>query len=289
MNDIQIFENGEQCMLTRSKEASTIRWGYVYALEFGDKVKIGCTIDASNRFKQLKLSANYSEVSIGRFAVSPLHSNYKKNERELHEIFKDTRIASTELFKISFDDAVEKMKCLTFSEDKYDEKDALDLEALKRLLLFGPVKSEEHRYPYYIKYCGVNVPIASNAVYIRCTECGKEFDVSIDQILDEDGCLREECDWFCSKECHNKWAEKRDVKINWTQSPAACDLNDKLKALLVIYVATIDAYPYRFAEYTTPQIVYAIKTYANIQLGKDEEEQLVKAIDKFNVGGEVKS
>lgn len=29
--------------------------------------------------------------------------------------------------------------------------------------------------------------------------------------------------------------------------------------------------------------------YANIQLGKDEEEQLVKAIDKFNVGGEVKS
>ena len=80
--------------------------GVVYALEYGDFVKIGSTVHPYRRFVTLKNQAEkYGNVKIGKLAISGLHTNFRENERNAHREFEIRRQDGTELFNIGFDTA----------------------------------------------------------------------------------------------------------------------------------------------------------------------------------------
>lgn len=95
--------------------------GYVYIAEWGNIVKIGCTQNPYYRIKELSCVANYSNVKITRIALSKIHSNYKENEKMFHNHFKKYRIEKTELFNISFDDALNNLPSDILYKDELDE------------------------------------------------------------------------------------------------------------------------------------------------------------------------
>lgn len=105
-NGLMIFQNEE---LEQIKENFSVKdyFGVFYALEFGNNVKIGSTSNIVQRIKQLRQTANYAKVKIGRIAVSQYHTNYADNEKYLHEILKEYRLPSTELFDICFDTVID--------------------------------------------------------------------------------------------------------------------------------------------------------------------------------------
>lgn len=72
--------------------------GVVYAIEFGDKIKIGKTSNFAKRLLQLKSVANYAEYEIGNYVLSPMCYNYSYNEKYLHFVFRNNRVENTELF-----------------------------------------------------------------------------------------------------------------------------------------------------------------------------------------------
>ena len=91
--------------------------GFVYALEFGEKIKIGRTKNLAKRMKTLQLNANNcSVVSPGRVAFSPSHSNYTKNEAILHSFFKDKRRGKSELFDLCLDDFIHLVPDMRFEK-----------------------------------------------------------------------------------------------------------------------------------------------------------------------------
>lgn len=91
--------------------------GFVYALEWGDCVKIGRTKNLQQRMKHLAHNAkNYARVELGRVAYSAPHSNYCESETKLHHFFKEKRIGDGELFRLSFDHFLRQAPNLIFSE-----------------------------------------------------------------------------------------------------------------------------------------------------------------------------
>ena len=91
--------------------------GFVYALEFGEKIKIGRSKNLAKRIKTLQLNAsNCSAISPGRVAFSMSHSNYTKNEAVLHSFFKDKRRGKSELFNLCLDDFIQSVPVLAFEK-----------------------------------------------------------------------------------------------------------------------------------------------------------------------------
>ena len=81
-----------------------INQGIVYALEYGNCVKIGKTRNLAERIKTLTSQAKkYSLTNTGLVAYTEAHSNYSDNEKLLHHVFKDKRIDDGELFAIDLD------------------------------------------------------------------------------------------------------------------------------------------------------------------------------------------
>lgn len=103
--------------------------GYVYALEFGNLLKIGSTRNPRERLSALKRSANYAQVSIGNVLLSPIHKNYRINEKNLLEKMPN-RVDGTELFNISLLDAVDIFKSLKY--ERITEKDNIEIEKRKK-------------------------------------------------------------------------------------------------------------------------------------------------------------
>lgn len=82
-------------------------FGHFYVVEFGDMVKIGSTNNPYNRYMAfVREGEKYGKTKIGRFAVSPRHTNYRENEKALHKIHADKRKEGTELFDMKFEDAI---------------------------------------------------------------------------------------------------------------------------------------------------------------------------------------
>ena len=78
--------------------------GYIYVLEYGNYVKIGCTTKPYERLIALKNQAEkYGNVQLGRIAISQEHTNYKDNERKLHKQYQEYRVNNTELFDVSIE------------------------------------------------------------------------------------------------------------------------------------------------------------------------------------------
>lgn len=129
MNEITIYQSPEE--MEREKE----RWkrnsyaGYVYAIEFGDNVKIGFTCYPMNRIRELtRFARNYCLSNVNRIAISPAHNGGYRNEAMLHSKFADKRLEDGELFSIEFEEAVEAMSQLEYI-DNSEELKKCDREA----------------------------------------------------------------------------------------------------------------------------------------------------------------
>lgn len=87
-------------------------YGYLYVIEYGERVKIGCTIHIITRIATHARNARvYANTSIGRIAISPLLPYIYTYENILHRAFADKRISvKGEIFDASFDDCVEALR-----------------------------------------------------------------------------------------------------------------------------------------------------------------------------------
>lgn len=114
--------------------------GFVYAVEYGDQLKIGCTTKLKERIVTLKSQAEkYANKRIGKVAYTPLHTNYCENEKLLHHHFQNYRHGKSELFNMTFGEFIKKKPELTFLTDtsKLEEESAQFSEAMKRFTLNG--------------------------------------------------------------------------------------------------------------------------------------------------------
>lgn len=89
--------------------------GFVYAIEFGQFVKIGCSTSPYNRFITLRGELRRKmNLSPGRMAITPPCSNYKTLECEAHTHFAPERISGSELFEVDFDKVVVFFETMSF-------------------------------------------------------------------------------------------------------------------------------------------------------------------------------
>lgn len=86
--------------------------GCVYAVEFGNVVKIGFTTDFEKRIKSLKQTLRYrnEKKKIGKMYCSNEMRYARRAEAFLHKRFKGMRIEGTELFRITFEEAEKAIK-----------------------------------------------------------------------------------------------------------------------------------------------------------------------------------
>lgn len=86
------------------------RKGYIYVVEFrkdgGGLCKIGQTGCPFTRIHGMYYS-DFIPTDILRFAISPAHKDPLNTEQYLHKSFESVRIPNTELFRMSFEQAVE--------------------------------------------------------------------------------------------------------------------------------------------------------------------------------------
>lgn len=139
MNEIQIF-NSDELEHIKAIENTTKNpyMGFIYILEYGKNIKIGYSTKPSNRIKSLKKQAEYGSLKLGNIAISKPHTNYRENEKLLHQHFKQYNISGTELFSITLKQILselpDELKFLDESE-KLAQKSEQGLEILKSAFL----------------------------------------------------------------------------------------------------------------------------------------------------------
>lgn len=99
-------------MEEKKRNVTAYRLGYVYAVEFGNVVKIGFTTNFEKRIQSLKQTFRYrnEKRKIGKAYCSNGMRCAKRAEAFLHRKFKDRRIEGTELFRITFEEAEKAIK-----------------------------------------------------------------------------------------------------------------------------------------------------------------------------------
>lgn len=99
-------------MEEKKRNVTAYSLGCVYAVEFGNVVKIGFTTDFEKRIKSLKLILRYrnTKEKIGKTYCSNEMRYARRAEAFLHKRFKDRRIEGTELFRITFEEAEKAIK-----------------------------------------------------------------------------------------------------------------------------------------------------------------------------------
>ena len=123
-NSFRIFELDEIEELKTIEKTTPDLFGYVYFLEYGNFIKIGCTKKPCNRISTLKAQGEkYGDKKIGRVAITPMCTNFAKIEKIIHELFKDKRKDQTELFDMDFYEAV--TRTMGSNLDYLDESEAI--------------------------------------------------------------------------------------------------------------------------------------------------------------------
>lgn len=119
MNEIQIFKKPDYKKLKAFEDnIKNPYMGIVYACEYGENVKIGSSGEPYSRLTTLIRNAEkYGGLSIGAFAITPLHTNFRDNEKLLHSFFANSRVEGTDLFSISLQQAIDKAKKLELRDD----------------------------------------------------------------------------------------------------------------------------------------------------------------------------
>ena len=98
-------------------------FGVVYAVEYGEFIKIGVSTYPAQRFKALAtVGRNYADKALGRALVSQPHTNYLENERYLHNLFSKKRIGNGELFGITLEEFAQTPKEIIFANDAASKK-----------------------------------------------------------------------------------------------------------------------------------------------------------------------
>ena len=99
-------------MEEKKRNVTAYSLGCVYAVEFGDVVKIGFTTNFEKRIQSLKQTFRYrnEKRKIGKTYCSNEMHYVNRAEAFLHEMFKDRRIEHTELFRITFEEAEKAIK-----------------------------------------------------------------------------------------------------------------------------------------------------------------------------------
>ena len=99
-------------MEEKKRNVTAYSLGCVYAVEFGNVVKIGFTTNFEKRIKSLKQTLRYrnEKRKIGKTYCSNEMHYATRAEAFLHEMFKDRRIEHTELFRITFEEAEKAIK-----------------------------------------------------------------------------------------------------------------------------------------------------------------------------------
>lgn len=101
--------------------------GYVYVIEYGDRVKIGYTKNPRERLAALKRMAAYNNTPLGRSVWSPLCSNYKEIEKHLHSVYETSRVDGTELFRESLNDVWGAMNNLEYRLEYVSKGDCREI------------------------------------------------------------------------------------------------------------------------------------------------------------------
>ncbi len=113
MNELKIFEKDEFSQIKDfQKEKPNAVMGIVYAIEYGNGFcKIGMSSVPANRTLALKhYISDYMQYPVNRIMITTWHTNYRQNEKKLHEEFSDCRIPNTELFCVNVQDVVDSIK-----------------------------------------------------------------------------------------------------------------------------------------------------------------------------------
>ena len=99
-------------MEEKKRNVTACSLGCVYAVEFGNVVKIGFTKDFEKRIKSLRLTLRYrnEKEKIGRTYCSNEMHYATRAEAFLHKRFRNRRIEGTELFRITFEEAKKAIK-----------------------------------------------------------------------------------------------------------------------------------------------------------------------------------
>ncbi len=140
MNELQIFNNPE-CDELRQLEDSLkgTYLGVIYAVEFGNMLKIGHTSRPYTRMRSLEKIAEYGGVQIGRVCVSIAHTNHAKNETKLLVYFAPNRKEETELFDIELNSFVAALQSgvIEFLDEseKLKERDKAFFDGMKKFVL----------------------------------------------------------------------------------------------------------------------------------------------------------
>lgn len=119
MNKLQVFNNEEFGEIRTIEESRCSNYvGFVYALELDDIVKIGSTAHPHKRLVALRRQLEvYGNTRLGRVALSQEHTNYRENEKILHDYFREFRRGNTELFDIPLQRVVEVSRGLAFLDE----------------------------------------------------------------------------------------------------------------------------------------------------------------------------
>ena len=159
-------------MEEKKRNVTACSLGCVYAVEFGNVVKIGFTTDFEKRIKSLKLTLRYrnEKEKIGKTYCSNEMHYATRAEAFLHERFKNRRIEGTELFRITFEEAekaikkVEKLKL--YSDDDCERHLEAERTSEKwwNSIFIDNGESEWATQKEMAKAFGVNVPTVSKHI-----------------------------------------------------------------------------------------------------------------------------
>lgn len=117
MNEWITYESHDDSKIP-SRSSENPYMGYVYALEYGSTIKIGSTLNPAQRIKTLASNARlYSDIPLGKVAVSPMHTNYFDNEHALHRYFDKARIAGSERFDMRLKEFIDHIPDLEYRDD----------------------------------------------------------------------------------------------------------------------------------------------------------------------------
>lgn len=106
-NTLKIFEHPNPHEIRARIDSPHKGSGFVYVMEVGNYVKIGCTTKPDKRFAQIRQGATgYGGVDVGRFAISASVKDFYGWEARLHCKFHELRKEGTELFSVPFEAAV---------------------------------------------------------------------------------------------------------------------------------------------------------------------------------------
>lgn len=108
-NKLKIYEKEELKDINNlQKTKSNDYMGFIYAIEYGNKLKIGSSKQPYTRITSLKRQAEkYDNLELGRFTISREHTNYVDNEKIIDNYFKDRRKEATELFDLTIEEFVQ--------------------------------------------------------------------------------------------------------------------------------------------------------------------------------------